>query len=126
MRRLPADRMLDRAIADRNVNAAETRKVGRSLSRFYKQAPPVSITPSEYRRRLSADALANQQELAKPEYALPVELLESIIREQLAFLLQESRLFDDRVRAGKMIEAHGELRPEQMCLESELVIIVRM
>ena len=126
MRRLPADRMLDRAIADRTVNAAEVRKVGALLARFYNQAPPVALTPSEYRRRLSADALANQQELAKPEYALPVELLESIIREQLAFLRQEPRLFDDRVRAGKIIEAHGDLRPEHICLESEPVIIDRL
>jgi len=126
MRRLPSDRMLDRAIADRNVNAAETRKVGELLARFYKQAPPVSMTPSEYRRRLSAEALANQQELSKPEYALPAELLESIIRAQLAFLGQAPGFFDDRVRAGKIIEAHGDLRPEHICLESEPVIIDRL
>src|SRR5262245_32369696 len=126
MRRLPADRMLDRAIADRTVNAAEARRVGELLSRFYKQAPPVAMTPLEYRRRLSDQALANQQELAKPEYALPADLLESIIREQLAFLRQEPGFFDDRVLAGKIIEAHGDLRPEHICLESEPVIIDRL
>jgi len=126
MRRLPAGRMLDRAIADRTVNAAEVRKVGALLARFYNQAPPIAITPSEYRQRLSTDALANRQELAKREYALPVELLESISVAQLAFLRQESGLFDDRVRAGKIIEAHGDLRPEHVCLESEPVIIDRL
>jgi aminoglycoside phosphotransferase family enzyme len=126
MRRLPADRMLDRAIADRTVNSVETRKVGQLLSRFYLQTPPVAMTPSEYRRRLSADTLANQQELAKPEYALPDELMESIIRAQLEFLRQEPGLFDDRVRTGKIIEAHGDLRPEHICLENEPVIIDRL
>jgi aminoglycoside phosphotransferase family enzyme len=126
MRRLPADRMLDRAIADRTVNGAETRKVGELLARFYKQAPPVAMTTSEYRSRLSAEALANHQELAKPEYALPAELLESTIRTQLAFLRQEPELFDDRVRTGKIIEAHGDLRPEHICLESKPVIIDRL
>jgi len=126
MRRLPADRMLDRAIADRTVNAAETLKVGALLSRFYKQAPPVEMTPAEYRRRLSADALANQRELAKPEYGLPADLLESIIRTQLSYLKQEPGSFDDRIREGRIIEAHGDLRPEHICLENEPVIIDRL
>jgi uncharacterized protein len=126
MRRLPAERMLDRAIADRTVNAAETRKVGELLARFYKQTPLVAMTPSEYRSRLSAEALANQQELAKPEYALPAELLESIISAQLAFLRQEPGSFDDRVRTSRIIEAHGDLRPEHICLESKPVIIDRL
>ncbi|HKQ77171.1 MAG TPA: hypothetical protein VJ810_25970 [Blastocatellia bacterium] len=126
MRRLPADRMLDRAIEDRTVTAAETRKVGELLARFYQQTPLVPMTPSEYRRRLSAEALANQQELAKPEYAMPAELLESIMNAQLAFLRQEPGLFDERVQAGRIIEAHGDLRPEHICLESEPVIIDRL
>jgi uncharacterized protein len=123
MRRLPADRMLDRAIADRTVSADEARKVGALLARFYKNEPPVQMTPSEYQSRLSAEAHANHQELAKPEYALPVELLEAITKAQLDFLKRESDLFDDRVRAGKIIEAHGDLRPEHICLEIEPVII---
>jgi aminoglycoside phosphotransferase family enzyme len=123
MRRLPADRMLDRAIGDRTVSAADARKVGALLARFYKQAPPVAMTASEYRSRLAADVLASRQELANPEYGLPVDLLESIASAQLAFLKQESELFDDRARAGKIIEAHGDLRPEHICLEREPVII---
>src|SRR5262245_59455826 len=89
MRRLPADRMLDRAIADRTVSVAEARKVGALLARFYRQAPPVAMTASEYRRRLAAEALASRQELAKPEYIQPVDLLDSITKAQLAFLRRE-------------------------------------
>jgi aminoglycoside phosphotransferase family enzyme len=123
MRRLPADRMLDRAIADRTVRAADARAVGALLTRFYKQAPSVAISASEYRSRLTADALASQRELARPEYALPADLLGSITEAQLAFLRQESELFDGRVRSGRIVEAHGDLRPEHICLEREPVII---
>ncbi len=123
MRRLPADRMLDQAIADQTVCEADARKVGSRLARFYKQAQPIAITASEYQQRLAADVRANRQELAKPEYALPTDLLESITNAQLNFLDREPELFDARVRAGKIIEAHGDLRPEHICLESEPVII---
>ena len=123
MRRLPAERMLDRMITNQTASAAEVRKVGVLLAWFYKQATPVAMTPSEYRKRLAADVFANQQELAKPECGLPVDLLESITKTQLNYLNQESELFDARVRAGKIIEAHGDLRPEHICLESEPLII---
>jgi aminoglycoside phosphotransferase family enzyme len=123
MRRLPAARFLDRAIADRTVSDAEARKVGALLARFYRQALPVAMTAPEYRKRLTDDIRANRRELAKPEYDLPVDLLESITRAQLEFPQRKPELFDDRVRAGKIIEAHGDLRPEHICLEREPVII---
>ncbi len=123
MRRLPADLMLDRAIADRTVRAASARKVGSLLARFYKRSVPAEISGSEYRQRMRDDIRANQRELANPDYALPVNLLESITRAQLVFLDQDRELFDRRAQNGRIIEAHGDLRPEHICLESEPVII---
>lgn len=123
MRRLADACFLDRAIANRTVSATDARKVGALLARFYKQAPPIEMTASEYRKRLIRDIRANRRELANPDYALPVDLLESIIEAQLEFLEQKRELFDGRARNGKIIEAHGDLRPEHICLESEPVII---
>lgn len=123
MRRLPADRMLDRAIAVQSFSDADLRKVGALLARFYSHAPPVKITPSEYRSRLAADIRANRCELRNPDFAQPVALVESITRAQLEFLTRQPALFDVRVQTGKVIEAHGDLRPEHICLEREPVII---
>ena len=126
MRRLPGARMLDIAIAERTVNESEIRKVGELLARFYKNSPPVAISPAGYRNHLCTLVLVNRQELAKPEYGLPTESLESVFRTQLRLLREEPGLFDDRVRAGRIIEAHGDLRPEHICLGSEPVIIDRL
>ncbi len=123
MRRLPDACFLDRAIANRIVSATDARKVGALLGRFYKQAPPVEMTASGYRKRLADDINANRRELANPDYSLPVDSLQSITEAQLKFLEQKRELFDDRARNGKIIEAHGDLRPEHICLESEPVII---
>jgi len=81
------------------------------------------MTASEYRKRLTDDIRANRRELEKPDYALPADLLESITRAQLEFLEQEQELLDRRAQNGKIIEAHGDLRPEHICLEREPVII---
>jgi aminoglycoside phosphotransferase family enzyme len=123
MRRLPADLMLDRAIANRTVSAEDAQKVSALLARFYMRSLPVEMTASEYRERLTDDIRANQRELENPDYALPAELLESITRAQLEFLERERELLDRRVQDGKIIEAHGDLRPEHICLEREPVII---
>jgi aminoglycoside phosphotransferase family enzyme len=123
MRRLPAARMLDRAIADGTAGAEDLRNVGRLLASFYSKSEPAAITPSDYRKRLAADVRGNHRELAKPEYDLPADLLGSITEAQLAFLERKPELFDDRVSAGKIVEAHGDLRPEHICLGSRPAII---
>jgi aminoglycoside phosphotransferase family enzyme len=123
MRRLPAERMLDYAMAHGMVHEADIRQVGTLLTRFYLQTPPVLITPATYRQWLARDVQANRRELIRPIYALPVALVESVLTAQMAFLEQQPALLDSRVHAGRIIEAHGDLRPEHICLEDEPVII---
>jgi aminoglycoside phosphotransferase family enzyme len=38
-------------------------------------------------------------------------------------MLRRDRLFDDRVREGRIVEGHGDLRPEHVCLEATPRII---
>jgi aminoglycoside phosphotransferase family enzyme len=123
MRRLPADLMLDRAIANRTVSAADARKIGALLARFYMRSLPVETSASNYRTRLIDNIRANHRELENPDYALPVDLLESVTRAQLRLLEQQRELFDSRAQNGKIVEAHGDLRPEHICLERDPVII---
>ena len=56
--------------------------------------------------------------LTRPQYGLDRDLAESLIRSQLDFLDKNSDLLEARVREGRIIEAHGDLRPEHVCLEA--------
>jgi aminoglycoside phosphotransferase family enzyme len=123
MRRLPSDHMLDHAIACHSSSDEDIRKIGVRLAEFYAEASPVPLTGLAYRMRLTVDVRVNRCELRKAEYSLPVDLVECLTSRQLAFLRQNAELFDDRVRAGKIVEAHGDLRPEHICLGTEPVII---
>jgi aminoglycoside phosphotransferase family enzyme len=49
--------------------------------------------------------------------------VDPIIGSQLKSLAENSGLFDARVHEGRIIEAHGDLRPEHICLEPQPVII---
>jgi aminoglycoside phosphotransferase family enzyme len=123
MRRLPSDRMLDEIIGRHSVSEADVLKLASVLVAFYKNAPSVRLTGPQYRHRLSAHLEAARNELSKPDYRLPLNLAESATSSQLEFLRQNPTLFDSRAEAGKIIDAHGDLRPEHICMEQLPVII---
>ncbi len=123
MRRLPADRMLDRAIADGRATEFDVARVARKLAAFYTACRPVPIAPSDYCERLQADVGANLRELVRPDYLLPAATARRAAAAQLELLGSEPELFAERVRAGRVIEGHGDLRAEHVCLGGAPVII---
>ena len=123
MRRLPSDRMLDNLIARCAVSAQDVLKLASKLVNFYKKAKPVLMTGSQYCKRLSADLVSAQRELTRTAYGLNTDLVESVIRRQWEFLQSNANLLEARAREGRIIDAHGDLRPEHVCLQAEPVII---
>ncbi len=123
MRRLPEDRMLDVALRTRTVSRDDVRRVGVLLARFYKQAKKISWSPVEYATRLGTVTAECARELCQPEYGLPTTLIEGICTSQMIVLKREATMFDDRVRQGKIVDAHGDLRPEHICIGPDPVII---
>jgi aminoglycoside phosphotransferase family enzyme len=123
MRRLPANGMLDQAISQGVVRETELRQAGTLLARFYHNAPPVSISPQDYRHRIEEDLQGTLQELEKPDYHLPSEQVKAMIAEQLEILRTEPALFDRRVNGQRIVEGHGDLRPQHICLSPEVAII---
>ena len=123
MRRLPEDRMLDVALRTRTVSRDDVRRVGVLLARFYKQTKKIPWSPAEYTTRLEAAIAECATELCQPEYALPTTLIESIRADQMSVMKREATMFDDRVRQGKIVDAHGDLRPEHICVRPDPVII---
>jgi aminoglycoside phosphotransferase family enzyme len=123
MRRLPSERMLDDLIARHAVAETDISNLASVLAAFYRKAPPVPITGSRYRKRLAGHLESAGTQLAGTDSGLLTDLVEPAIRSQLESLQKNSKLFDARVRAGKIIEAHGDLRPEHICLEPQPVII---
>lgn len=123
MRRLPAERMLDAMIRNRMLAEDDLRRVLAKLSNFYRTAPAVDMSPAVYRARFAAGIAENLHELSNPAYVLPRDLVESVCDRQVAMLDSLAALLENRVQAGRVIEAHGDLRPEHICLESDPQII---
>lgn len=122
MRRLPGERMLDRLIAERSVQRADVEAIVDKLYAFYRLSSPVDISALDYRREFAAAIEAHARELEDPEYSLPAALIERASAPQLA-LLKQAAMFDARVHERRIIEGHGDLRPEHICLQGETQII---
>ena len=123
MRRLPAARMLDRLILGGAATSEDVRHVVSRLAHFYRDSAPVEVACTAYRDGFAKGIAANLRELGTPAYGLPVELIATIGTQQRTFLEHRPELLDKRAQAGRIVEAHGDLRPEHICLEAEPQII---
>jgi aminoglycoside phosphotransferase family enzyme len=123
MQRLPAERMLDHLLRSGAVEQAEISRLARRLARFYAAAIAETINPDGYRQGLAGRIEDNLHELVSPEFGLDPELPQRLASLQLGFLQRHADLFDSRVREGHIVEGHGDLRPEHVCLLAQPVVI---
>lgn len=126
MRRLPAERMLDYLIRKRALEPMDTHAVAEVLARFYRESTPIGIGGSEYLRQYEHKVRMNHDALADPAYGLPAALVEAVYQAQRQFLTRTPELLEQRATNGRIIEGHGDLRPEHVCVESLPVIFDRL
>lgn len=123
MRRLPAEHMLDYALKAGTVSDDDIRRVAARLALFYRGCGPAAIGASAYRGAFQNAIDRNQQILTRPGYRLPGGLIRQLCSMQRRVLNQYRELLDARVRAGRIVEGHGDLRPEHVCLKPEVTVI---
>jgi uncharacterized protein len=121
MRRLPRDRMLDQLIRTRCVRKHELAALAALLVRFYRSAPRESISGEAYVDRLDSAIAADVRDLGAWHNDLPISLIRSIGAALRGRLFREGN--DVGRRADHIVEAHGDLRPEHICLTDPPVII---
>lgn len=126
MRRLPATRMLDHLIQTRELEPADTHAVAEVLARFYRESGPISISGEEYHRQCEHKVRLNLDTLSDPAYGLSAALVEAAHDAQFEFLRAAPELLQRRAMDGRIIEGHGDLRPEHVCVESLPVIFDRL
>lgn len=123
MRRLPEALMLDHAIARGDVHPRDIDAIASTLAAFYRMCAPEPIGPAEWRMRLVARISENVRELAAPGSPLPVPDVHRVGERQVAAVEKLAAFLDRRVDEGLVVEGHGDLRPEHICLETPPRII---
>jgi aminoglycoside phosphotransferase family enzyme len=123
MRRLPQELMLDRALTAGRVTRQDVVRVTRALAAFYARSERAQLRADAYRERLRTRVVQSHRMLASPGFGFNRDLLDAVRGDLIGYLERRSVLLDTRVKDDMIVEGHGNLRPEHVCLTPEPLFI---
>jgi len=121
MVRLPAARMLDHLVRHGQLSPEDVLAVAERLGGFFAAQPAVDISIDRYIGQLRRQLEISAHVLAYPQFALPPSDL-ARIHTALTHFLDGAELAA-RVRDRRIVDGHGDLRPEHICVLTPPVII---
>jgi aminoglycoside phosphotransferase family enzyme len=116
MRRLPQRRMLDEQIRAGRLAARDIDALAERLARFYGDAEPQAVAYTEHLAHLEHEIDRDREAFEQHAETLDPRAVAQIGRSHLAFLRDRQTLLKRRVEERRLVEGHGDLRPEHVCL----------
>jgi aminoglycoside phosphotransferase family enzyme len=123
MQRLDDRQMLDCLIAERRVDIVKLDRLVAVLAQFYRSAPPVFLAPAVHLADWKRSLAYNRRVLLDSRFIIPAGLVRRIDRAQRRFLERRSNLLAARIRHRRIVQGHGDLRPEHIWLGDQIRII---
>ncbi|MFV2066150.1 MAG: AAA family ATPase [Pirellulales bacterium] len=121
MRRLPDDCNLENMVRAGRLDVTAVHEVASLLATFFVTSAPVTIRPDDYRREIGEHVRANRIELMRDRSSS--RLVSRVHAAQLRFLRLRDDLFDRRVRDGRIVDGHGDLRPQHIYIKGRPRVI---
>jgi aminoglycoside phosphotransferase family enzyme len=123
MVRLPAERMLNRRLICSDWYYADIHALGGFLAKFFGTARRVAVQPIAYLNRFRAECRASRLAFRRSGSPALQHAVDSIERHIEQFIGGRYGLLLQRVADCRVVEGHGDLRPEHVCLGSAPRII---
>lgn len=123
MNRLPEGRSLDRLAASGQVQDEQLALLMRTLTQFYAAAPRAPWDGLGYRRALITEIEHTAAELAAETRGLDADFVYRVAAGLEDRVALARAALHDRVDAGRVVDAHGDLRPEHVFLTEQPQII---
>jgi len=121
MRRLPAARMLDSALAAGTCTAADIDRLAERLAAFYRQTPVIALDGQGYLQRRAEAQRVDRAVLLDARFA-EVSAQSALDRFDRAMRAHADALAE-RARTGRIRDGHGDLRPEHVALNATPIVI---
>lgn len=122
MRRLPTNLTLDELHRRSELRPEHVERLANTLVGFYQTLSPLPLSPEEYLGIFLKHVQGNHRELLAAEHHLPRGVVERVHAFQLQLLQLCRGIFAERVRAGRIVDGHGDLRPEHICMSEPIAI----
>jgi aminoglycoside phosphotransferase family enzyme len=123
MNRLDERLTLERALEEKRIEAWQLDRLVATLVQFYRRAEPILWPAATVLRDWQQSLSYNRRVLLDPRFGLPAGLIRSIDKVQRHFLAARRPLLLHRVRARRIVDGHGDLRPEHIWLGDPVKII---
>jgi aminoglycoside phosphotransferase family enzyme len=123
MNRLDEKQMLDRVIGERRLHRWQLDRLAAVLVQFYRRASPAFISPAIHAAELWRSLAYNRRVLLDARFHIPSGSVRHIDAMQRRFLTERAELLAERVRTRRIVDGHGDLRPEHVCLGDPVRII---
>jgi uncharacterized protein len=121
MRRLPEERMLQNLIAQVRVEPRDIDALVAVLAGFYRLATKVGLTAQAYLAHFQRAQVVNREVLLRPQFQLRDAAL-ALDRFDTA-LSRRADLVCERAERGCVVDGHGDLRPQHVCMLEPPVVI---
>lgn len=126
MRRLDPTTMLDARIEASELTGTDVTRLIATLTRFYRKAAPVREIPelhlSHWRDRLAE----NRCVLTMARLGMPSGRVRFVDAALQRLLRTRAGLVLERAAGGRIRDCHGDLRPEHVCLDEQVLLIDRL
>jgi uncharacterized protein len=123
MRRLPRTLMLDRLIASGAAAPPLLSALGLWLAEFYRRQPRAALDPDQYVERIAEQIRCDRHALFARELHLDEHHTQSAVAAMWCAAAALEDELRERARAGRIVEAHGDLKPEHICLTDPPCVI---
>lgn len=123
MRRLDERYMLEHLLVERQVGVPQLDALVATLTEFYRSATPVFLSPAVYLADWERSLDYNRRVLLDPRFGIAPGRVRRIDRAQRLFLQRHGALIAARMRHRRIVEGHGDLRPEHIWLGDKVEII---
>lgn len=121
MRRLPRECMLDVRLGAGTLAASDIDALVALLAGFYRQAARIPPDPGAYLARFEREHAVDREVLLRPQFHL---LGAADALDRFAAALSAGRaLLQARAEGGRIVDGHGDLRPEHVALLDPPVVI---
>lgn len=121
MRRLPEASMLSQRIASQRLSPTELEPLARILGSFYRDASKAPLDGEVYLSRFKSEQALSREVLLRPPFQL--QGAEQALAQVTYALQQCADLLRERVAGQRVVDGHGDLRPEHVCLLAPPVVI---
>jgi aminoglycoside phosphotransferase family enzyme len=122
MRRLPAARFLSTLLTGPALVKAEIARLAAFLGDFYRTAERPRLDPGAYWGFLAKEQQTSRDILMTPGFADDPDRTEQVLDRLERALSDHRPTVERRVAERRIVEAHGDLRPEHVCLTEPIVV----